>query len=563
MSEWNVGQTGSAGAGTRPGLAAALMLRVGNTSATAETDSGKYANQAGTASFSDVLKDRTGQQREPRVAPERRNGSESDSLARKQVMGAREKANAVMKKDARVDPSADSDKTKVNANKPVEKNEPAGSGKVVAETADKRASEASPMRKDMPDAETETNPLVEEDGAVSQDSYARVLALMLEALQAAMEDLSEYAAAAEGEGSELAMGQTQTATLPMDMAAALPEELLQLMQAAAASGETAATEMVMPEPDALMDALRKLLALVEQQKADQPFQLVAVTPESGTDLLAQMQSLAGALRALLQQQSAQVANLSNEGIPTGLTADALQTVSEQGDAAEPDQGDAENASGQGREASPSFIAATAQQTEALRDPSGVAQHGGVSAAAMAGGRTFGQEVSQVAQAKAPVMPQMPETPESARAITNQVVTRLQSMSGDERHEMELQLKPENLGKIQLRIVEERGQILAKFTAESEKVRAILESNMQLLRDSLEKNGLSVQELSVSVGQRQPDTSAEEAAQRQGSRGTARKGVPAGVPGSSELPEGSGRELRMSRRIQEYLYGPDSTMSLKA
>ena len=154
-----------------------------------------------------------------------------------------------------------------------------------------------------------------------------------------------------------------------------------------------------------------------------------------------------------------------------------------------------------------------------------------------------------------------ETPESARAVANQVVTRLETMSGDERHEMELQLKPESLGKIQLRIVEERGMILARFTAESEKVRAILESNMQLLRDSLEKNGLTVQELSVSVGQQQPQSNNGNAPQTNVRLG--RAGINIGTEGLGELADLSAKELRMSQRVREYLYGPDSTMSLKA
>lgn len=571
MSEWNVGQTGNTGAGARPGLTAALMLRVGNTTAATETDTGKHANQAGTPSFSDMLKDRAGQQRDSRVVPERKTGPEPDLVARKQALKAREKANAVMEKDMRVRSSADRirssadrDKTSTRPDKPIETEEPVNPEKVVSQTAGKRSAESKEIREGKPVAEETPQAGVDEGGDVSQESYARVLAMLLEALQTAIEDLSEHAAAAaQGEGVVPSMAQAQTTALPVDLIAMLPEALRQLMQAVTGSGEVGSAEVAVPATDALMEALNKLLVQVEQQKADQPFQLIQATPEAETNLLAQLQSLAGAVRALLQQQSNPQTNAASEAVLPDTAADMLQSVSEQGDTTESDQGSSENARGQGRETSPAFIAATTQQAEAIRDPSGGAQNGGVSAAAMAGGRTFGQEVSQVAQAKAPVMPQMPEAPESARAITNQVVTRLQSMSGDERHEMELQLKPENLGKIQLRIVEERGQILAKFTAESEKVRAILESNMQLLRDSLEKNGLTVQELSVSVGQRQPNTSAEEAGQRQGNRGAARTGIPQGVPGSEDRLTDMGREHQMSRRIQEYLYGPDSTMSLKA
>lgn len=62
----------------------------------------------------------------------------------------------------------------------------------------------------------------------------------------------------------------------------------------------------------------------------------------------------------------------------------------------------------------------------------------------------------------------------------------------------MHLKPDSLGKLTLKIIHERGEILAKITAENQQVKEILESNMQMLKDALEKNGYSVQNLSVSV-----------------------------------------------------------------
>lgn len=87
----------------------------------------------------------------------------------------------------------------------------------------------------------------------------------------------------------------------------------------------------------------------------------------------------------------------------------------------------------------------------------------------------------------------------AQSVTNQVTMRLKLMAGVNRQEMEVQLKPESLGKLTIRIIHQRGEILAKITAENDQVKSILESNMQLLKDSLEKSGLTVQSLNVSVG----------------------------------------------------------------
>ena len=65
--------------------------------------------------------------------------------------------------------------------------------------------------------------------------------------------------------------------------------------------------------------------------------------------------------------------------------------------------------------------------------------------------------------------------------------------------MEIHLKPDSLGRLSLKIIHERGEILAKITTENQQVKEILESNMQMLKDALEESGFNVQSLSVSVG----------------------------------------------------------------
>lgn len=87
----------------------------------------------------------------------------------------------------------------------------------------------------------------------------------------------------------------------------------------------------------------------------------------------------------------------------------------------------------------------------------------------------------------------------SQSVTNQVMMKVKLMAGENKQEMEMHLEPDTLGKLSLKIIHEKGEILAKITAESEQVKQILESNMQMLKDSLEKNGYFVQSLSVSVG----------------------------------------------------------------
>ncbi len=73
---------------------------------------------------------------------------------------------------------------------------------------------------------------------------------------------------------------------------------------------------------------------------------------------------------------------------------------------------------------------------------------------------------------------------------------------DEKSEIVIDLKPESLGRLSLKIVTENGAVAARFTADSYQVKEVLEANMQALRDSLERQGLNVQGFSVSVRQEQ-------------------------------------------------------------
>ena len=107
----------------------------------------------------------------------------------------------------------------------------------------------------------------------------------------------------------------------------------------------------------------------------------------------------------------------------------------------------------------------------------------------------------------------------SQAVTNQVMMKVKLMAGENKQEMEMQLKPESLGKLSLKIIHERGEVLAKITAENEQVKGVLESNMQLLKDALEKNGFTVQSLSVSVGNGNDEGRANQDFQGQRSSGT--------------------------------------------
>ncbi len=91
-------------------------------------------------------------------------------------------------------------------------------------------------------------------------------------------------------------------------------------------------------------------------------------------------------------------------------------------------------------------------------------------------------------------------PISNKELFSQIVEKAKVVTNGDKSEMVMDLKPDSLGKLSLKIVTEHGIVTAKFIAESQQVKETIETNMQLLKDSLEKQGLSVQGFSVSVGQ---------------------------------------------------------------
>lgn len=95
----------------------------------------------------------------------------------------------------------------------------------------------------------------------------------------------------------------------------------------------------------------------------------------------------------------------------------------------------------------------------------------------------------------------PKTQNVNRAeIINQIVKKAEVVLSDTHSEMRMQLEPENLGKLTLKIAVERGLITAKFTAESYEVKKVIESSFNELKDMLQEKGMEVQNFSVSVGQ---------------------------------------------------------------
>ena len=64
--------------------------------------------------------------------------------------------------------------------------------------------------------------------------------------------------------------------------------------------------------------------------------------------------------------------------------------------------------------------------------------------------------------------------------------------------MELQLQPENLGKLNLVIASRDGIITAQFMAENDVVKSAIENQIVMLKDNFEQQGLKVEAVEVMV-----------------------------------------------------------------
>lgn len=87
---------------------------------------------------------------------------------------------------------------------------------------------------------------------------------------------------------------------------------------------------------------------------------------------------------------------------------------------------------------------------------------------------------------------------NATDIINQLIDSIRVNVTADTSMMELQLTPENLGKINLTVVAKDGQITASITAQNDLVKAVIESQLVQLKEALASQGLKVTDVEVTV-----------------------------------------------------------------
>jgi flagellar hook-length control protein FliK len=127
------------------------------------------------------------------------------------------------------------------------------------------------------------------------------------------------------------------------------------------------------------------------------------------------------------------------------------------------------------------------------------------------------------------------------SLMNQISERFNLALKNGVHEARIQLRPESLGEVQLKIQVDGDVVTAKIQVESQQVRQIVESNLQQLKNALAEHNLQAGNFDVNVGQ-DSDTHnlAENSSQDRGVGNTGRHG---NEPSGENEDYENGQELK--------------------
>lgn len=84
-------------------------------------------------------------------------------------------------------------------------------------------------------------------------------------------------------------------------------------------------------------------------------------------------------------------------------------------------------------------------------------------------------------------------------ILNQVYDRIKVFKGDGSSELHVNLKPDQLGDVSIKLVMEKGTISARVTVENSEIKSIMQGSMPEIKEHLKEQNINVSNLSVYVG----------------------------------------------------------------
>ena len=126
--------------------------------------------------------------------------------------------------------------------------------------------------------------------------------------------------------------------------------------------------------------------------------------------------------------------------------------------------------------------------------------------------------------------------EKAREIISMVAEQVKLRVSEQITEMEIQLNPANLGKLNLQVASREGVITAQITTTNEDVRAALELQAMALKEELNQQGLKVEAVDVSVSSHEFERNLEQDQQQNADEEAYKEQLRKGTRKSIDLKE---------------------------
>ena len=126
--------------------------------------------------------------------------------------------------------------------------------------------------------------------------------------------------------------------------------------------------------------------------------------------------------------------------------------------------------------------------------------------------------------------------EKAREIISMVAEQVKLRVSEQITEMEIQLNPANLGKLNLQVASREGVITAQITTTNEDVRAALELQAMALKEELNQQGLKVEAVDVSVSSHEFERNLEQDQQQNADEEAYKEQLHKGTRKSIDLKE---------------------------
>lgn len=93
---------------------------------------------------------------------------------------------------------------------------------------------------------------------------------------------------------------------------------------------------------------------------------------------------------------------------------------------------------------------------------------------------------------------VPSTAVDSQDVLNQIVRKAELLLKLNSSQMKIELHPEFLGKLTIKVMVEEGAVTARFITDNHQVKQMLEANLGILRQTLESHGMKVERAEVDV-----------------------------------------------------------------